>query len=733
MMTTTTTTTTSSSSSSSSSNSNSNSNSNSSDTTKSAHPTNTAVWCPEQQIYIGGVVPGATNEDVQALLASNHGALRVFGYGSLCWKPGDPNDTALGHESVTAHSGYAKGYRRAWAQRSTDHRGNPRFPGIVCTLLTQTEVDVILNRKNNTNDETSSNSYECHTEGMIYIVPPELAQMCLEELDFREKGGYAREIITVVQHDSQNNKSVPKEVQALLYRGTPDNPAFWPRLLWDLPLAAAVMSVAVGPSGPNDIYLNQLNEFLLKEQQQQHEPNLTKDDDTCTLANMTKLLQQPHLSTYFFYGAGSNQHGQIRMLGPGNSRNVHDLEDYTTLTESVLCCRTNKDTKDRPDRPKHLYAGGGHSGLLTENGQLYLWGWNEDGQCGRDSTRSAHAEDAPLPILEPLPNIRVEKAALGFTHTLVIEHDTGKLFVFGNDSYSGTGPQQSTPRTPDCCRDDTYRVVAAGLFHSAAITLSGELVTFGSSKFGQSLQDGTAVASGRWIPPDGSKLVNVVCGRHHTAAVDEKGRIWTFGENKYGQLGRCIQQRRNENGAGSKPKEEKAPSHDHIPDLVDGILGKGYDGATKCVGLKSGWSHMIARVTDSGDLLNEQSASQIYGWGRSDKGQLATQEKCIPVPTPLGGLPSTTQTKDIYCGSESTYLIARDNEADSIYCCGWNEHRNLAVSLPPAEDDIFDWSFAIKDINKLASPPTCSKSEETEEERSFFMAAGGAHFLAILV
>jgi len=74
-----------------------------------------------------------------------------------------------------------------------------------------------------------------------------------------------------------------------------------------------------------------------------------------------------------------------------------------------------------------------------------------------------------------------------------------------------------------------------------------------------------------------------------------------------------------------------------------------------------------------------------------------------------------------------------DNEADSIYCCGWNEHRNLAVSLPPAEDDIFDWSFAIKDINKLASPPTCSKSEETEEERSFFMAAGGAHFLAILV
>ena len=75
---------------------------------------------------------------------------------------------------------------------------------------------------------------------MIYVVPPELAQTCLEELDFREKGGYAREIITVVQHDKNEDgsSSEPKEVQALLYRGTPDNPAFWPRLLWDLPLAA---------------------------------------------------------------------------------------------------------------------------------------------------------------------------------------------------------------------------------------------------------------------------------------------------------------------------------------------------------------------------------------------------------------------------------------------------------------------------------------------------------------
>jgi hypothetical protein len=44
--------------------------------------------------------------------------------------------------------------------------------------------------------------------------------------------GYARDIIEVVEDESG------KSVRALLYRGTPDNPAFWPRALRDVPFAA---------------------------------------------------------------------------------------------------------------------------------------------------------------------------------------------------------------------------------------------------------------------------------------------------------------------------------------------------------------------------------------------------------------------------------------------------------------------------------------------------------------
>lgn len=49
--------------------------------------------------------------------------------------------------------------------------------------------------------------------------------------------GYARDIIEVVEDESGET------VRCLLYRGTHDNPAFWPRALRDLPFAAGKHSI----------------------------------------------------------------------------------------------------------------------------------------------------------------------------------------------------------------------------------------------------------------------------------------------------------------------------------------------------------------------------------------------------------------------------------------------------------------------------------------------------------
>lgn len=738
---------------------------------------NTPVWCPEQQIYVGGVVPGASDEDVEALLEENGGSLPVFGYGSLCWNPGTP-DTALGHASVTSTLGYAQGYRRTWGQRSTDHRGTPDFPGVVCTLLQNTERQAILQQKSDTKNSNHDDEHPQMTEGMIYVVPPELARQCLAELDFREKGGYAREIIQVIPDptSSSNNDNVDNDntVRALLYRGTPDNPAFWSRLVWDLPLAAAIMAVSVGPSGPNTVYLNQLDEFL-KQQSQSHDSNslataMLQDDDTCSLANMTRYFQQ-HVNLYFFCACGSNQHGQLgycRNSPPQSDIQKDGDEDIPQVTEAVLGTPRSSSTplnENTVDPPQALYAGGGHSGLLTLGGQLYLWGWNEQGQCGTTTTTNAGNVDEnapPIPMthaitLDPNNNkaLKVQKAALGFYHTLLLERDTGFVCAMGDNTWgqitgedtagksSSSSSSISTPTTPSCLKGVSCVDVAAGVFHSAVITQEGELVTFGCNKQGQSLgsnNDGDnpqTIATGTWKPTDGSRLVKVACGRQSTVVVDDQGRIWTFGDNKYGQLGRPlpliaeqnipVKDTTSSNGAA---KKKRPPTFDPLPQLVEGVLGQEHPATTKstevsryrCIDIDCGWSHTVARVVKE---EGSDQKIQVFGWGRSDKGQLGCQEKAVSSPHYL---PADEGIAQIFCGSESTYVWNENTQ--TLYSCGWNEHGNLGLGFDKkVEEDVYKLT-TVPDTRRIVGPPTYSKSS-VEGGRKLLLAAGGAHLLAM--
>jgi cation transport regulator ChaC len=129
------------------------------------------VWDPIHQIYVGGKVPGASDEEVQKMVQEN--GLRVLGYGSLTWKPSGWLQDGV--------PGRAYGYRRVWAQKSTDHRGTPAFPGIVCTLLTQSEYQSATGSKD-------ANANPFFVDGLVYHVADHHVEECLKDLDFREKG-----------------------------------------------------------------------------------------------------------------------------------------------------------------------------------------------------------------------------------------------------------------------------------------------------------------------------------------------------------------------------------------------------------------------------------------------------------------------------------------------------------------------------------------------------------------
>lgn len=618
-------------------------------------------WDPEQQIYVGGVVP--ENAQVQELIDESGGYLRLFGYGSLCWNPGTG---ALAKPSVQATPGKAKGYRRCWAQKSTDHRGRPAFPGIVCTLLEDSEVTAIRRQARQAEcesvEEETSTPPPTWTEGVIYLVPPDEVSECLDELDFREKGGYARDVIEVVEDSEDADGSAATPYKAVLYRGTPDNPAIWPRALLDLPFAAAVLSVSEGPSGKNDVYLNRLDDFL-----ESTHTLAAEQDDTTALAKMVHDFQRTK-NLYFLFGAGSNQHNQLLLDRPNHAAFLKNGEDAHDIKELVLCTpkspnlepndTTTTPTTTAPNLPQKLFAGGGHSALLTKSGKLYLWGWNESCQlgCPKGHTTAPHSKEAALPISNPLEGIRVMDAALGFSHTLVIEKESHRVWSFGSNERGQVLGTTSTgiigaPTIPNFLKGIEAQAVSAGLFHSAVVTLEGEVWVFGCSRFGQCLENSNASSppsQQRWKPSDGSRIVGVTCGRRHTVAVDDQGRLWSWGENKYGQLGRALPE-------GTKK--------DCTPGLVEGWTPIPMDENTR-INLDSGWSHTLVQVQ------NSDGTQTVYGWGRNDKGQLGlgTTE---PTFRPKRLFEEVEETlSQVACGSESTMVVLTNG---NIWGCGWNE------------------------------------------------------------
>lgn len=615
--------------------------------------TGAPVWDPVQQIYVGGRVPDTG--DVRALIQASDGKLPIFGYGSLCWKPGG----ILGEASVTQQSGKAVGYRRCWCQKSTDHRGFPQFPGIVCTLLKDDEVEALLQ---------SALPSQSRTEGVLYTVPPHLVEDCLAELDFREKGGYAREVIQVVLDETGET------VQAALYRGTPDNPAIWPRVLRDHVYAAAVLKTAVGPSGLNTEYLHNLYSFL----QQHKDPATTEQEDTFDL---TRLVDTGSARFHFLYGCGSNQHNQL--LLKHYSKYLINEDEAHGLEEVLVTAKSEASADHDNDMPAALYAGGGHSALLTTSGRLLLFGWNEAGQCGEFLTA---IDDNSLAWEVPWD---VQSCALGFAHTLVLDR-RGTLHALGdNGKGQVTGSASKTTISqlvvPEPVENLEITHMAAGLFHSGAVTSQGHIVTWGSC----------ASQQGTWIPPDNKRAVGVACGRKYTIVWTEDGLVYSWGsDNKHGQLGR------EESGSIENP------ALIHRPWSSDGY---------RIVDIQTGWSHTVVLLEDAN--TNERV---LYGWGRNDKGQLGLGHADASVPVP-NRLP-VADVESFSCGSEFTVAVDRKGK---LWACGWNEHSNLGYQAKEMSTHWQALSHA-----PLAQPPG------TEMDASNFpvcLAAGGSHFLAARV
>lgn len=188
---------------------------------------------------------------------------------------------------------------------------------------------------------------------------------------------------------------------------------------------------------------------------------------------------------------------------------------------------------------RSISAGVLHNVASEADGSLWTWGWNGFGQLG-DGTTDAHAVPTKLagfgdsPAVS-LPSIR--KVAAGAYHTLALTTD-GYVYSWGWNNLGQLGfPADRGSLTP--VRVATSgRSIAAGAYHSVQLQTNGDVISWGWNGVGQ-LGDGTTAPSppSTWAIVSLGPITAITAGWFDTFALTGDGSVFGWGWNHLGELG----------------------------------------------------------------------------------------------------------------------------------------------------------------------------------------------------
>ncbi|KAM9854318.1 RCC1 domain-containing protein 1 [Aulostomus maculatus] len=177
-------------------------------------------------------------------------------------------------------------------------------------------------------------------------------------------------------------------------------------------------------------------------------------------------------------------------------------------------------------RAKNLALGAEHAILLSATGVVYTWGQGSHGQLGHGGLTS---EDQPRAV-EALWGMPMSCVATGAWHTVCIYG--GDLYVWGwNESGQLGLPSQAIRQTQQQSFQQAGTVIKLSQDTTSSCRAPAE--EEGHKEVFISIQAFPALLD---ITPS-CDIRTVSCGSRHTAAVTTTGNLYTWGWGGYGQLG----------------------------------------------------------------------------------------------------------------------------------------------------------------------------------------------------
>src|SRR5262249_31738572 len=190
----------------------------------------------------------------------------------------------------------------------------------------------------------------------------------------------------------------------------------------------------------------------------------------------------PSTSPGQLYGFGENYYGEL-----GTTKNNNDSKAANPTPEPVALPGATSPVVQAA-------AGSSYSLAVTAAGQLYAFGENFFGQLGdAKNVKTVEPNPTPTPVELPGATGSVTQVATGEHHSLVVTA-TGQLYAFGENFYGQLGTAENdksgvpnAPQKPVALPGAPGPVtqIAAGSFHSLAVTATGQLYAFGENFYGE--------------------------------------------------------------------------------------------------------------------------------------------------------------------------------------------------------------------------------------------------------
>ncbi|TDZ29066.1 RCC1 repeat-containing protein [Colletotrichum spinosum] len=316
---------------------------------------------------------------------------------------------------------------------------------------------------------------------------------------------------------------------------------------------------------------------------------------------------------------GSNGSGQ---LGIGHK------EDVSVPKQAIFY-------PDHPESPVvKVAAGGNHTLLLTESGELYWSGDATSGACGLTSdaeTREPIFQKVQLSKEQRVNSAATVLVAATWEASVIVQKDAEgkatKVYSFGAGLKGELGLGELIVRSPSATLSKDFPPagtavvdLAACMGHVVAVLDNGDAYGWGNVRKGQAGSPEAVVHTPRKIEGIDFKVFRAACGKDFTClfGAPDSGKLLVLGSDKW---------------------DIKSSAPENVPEWQD---------------VSASWGDVYVLKKDGG----------LLAWGRDDHGQL-----------PPANLPKLSS---MAIGSE--HVVAFTDKGD-VLAWGWGEHGNCGPQV----------------------------------------------------